>query len=155
MGRLRQWDIFYLFKNKGIPISIIKIIDVGVGNNIETQRINRILVVDDEKSILFSIKAILLKEGNKVSTAFSCDEALCLMAKGDFDLILADIVLGGKTGFDLLKESKKQNPNCPVVLITGSPNIVSEAEAFRLGAEDYIPKPLLKDKLLHTVKTRL
>lgn len=154
MGRLRQWDIFYLFKNKEIPISIIKIIDVGVGN-IEMQKTNRILVVDDEKSILFSTKAILLKEGYKVSTAFSCDEALCLMAKGDFDLILADIVLGGKTGFDLLKESKKQNPNCPVVLITGSPNRVSEAEAFHLGAEDYIPKPLLKDKLLHTVKTRL
>ncbi len=117
----------------------------------EIEKICSILVVDDEKSIRFTTKAILSKEGYEVSTANGYCEALDIMAKGDFDLIFADVMLGGKTGFDVLREAKKQNPTCPVVLFTGYPNIVSESEAFRMGAEDYISKPIIKENLLHIV----
>jgi DNA-binding NtrC family response regulator len=115
----------------------------------------RILVVDDERSIRFTTKAILSKEGYEVSTANSYCEAFDLMVKGDFDLIFADVMLGGKTGFDVLHEAKKQNPGCHVVLFTGYPNTLAESEAFRLGADDFVSKPLTKDKLLHMVNTIL
>ncbi len=111
----------------------------------------RILVVDDEKSIRFTTEAILSKEGYKVSTAKSYYEALNLIAEENFDLIFADVMLGGKTGFDVLHEAKKQNPGCHVVLFTGYPNTLAESEAFRLGAEDYISKPIIKENLLHIV----
>ncbi len=115
------------------------------------ERIYSILVVDDEKSIRFATKRILSKEGYEVSTANGYYEALDIMAKRDFDLIFTDVMLEGKTGLDVLREAKKQNPACPVVLFTGCPNIESESEAFRLGADDYVSKPLTKDKLLHMV----
>jgi DNA-binding NtrC family response regulator len=117
----------------------------------EMEKIYSILVVDDEKSIRFTTKTILSKEGYEVSTANGYCEALDIMAKRDFDLIFADVMLEGKTGLDILREAKKQNPTCPVVLFTGYPNIESESEAFRLGAYDYVSKPLTKDKLLHIV----
>lgn len=115
------------------------------------EKIYNILVVDDEKSIRFTTKAILSKEGYDVSTANGYCEALDIMAKGYFDLIFVDVMLEGKTGLDVLREAKKLNPTCPVVLFTGYPNIESESEAFRLGADDYVSKPLTKDKLLHMV----
>jgi DNA-binding response OmpR family regulator len=121
----------------------------------EMEKTYNILIVDDEKSIRFTTKAILSKEGYEVSTASDYCEALDIMAKGDFDLIFADVMLEGKTGFDILREAKKQNSTCPVVLFTGYPNIVAESEAFRLGADDYVSKPLTKDKLLHMVNTIL
>ncbi len=111
-----------------------------------------ILIIDDEKSIRLTVKEFLSKEGYEVSTANGYCEALNIMAKRDFDLIFADVMLKGKTGLDVLREAKKQNPTCPVVLFTGYPNIESESEAFRLGADDYVSKPLTKDKLLHMVK---
>ena len=115
-------------------------------------KVNNILVVDDEKAIRFTTKAILSKEGYEVSTAKGYCEALDLMAKGDFDLIFADVKLDDKTGFDILRDAKKLYPTCPVVLFTGHPNIVSESKAFLLGAHDFVSKPLTKDKLLHMVK---
>jgi len=117
----------------------------------EMETIYNILVVDDEKSIRFTTKAILSKEGYEVSTANGYCETLDIMAEMDFDLIFVDVMLEGKTGLDVLREAKKQKPTCPVVLFTGYPNIESESEAFRLGAYDYIPKPLTKDTLLHIV----
>ena len=121
----------------------------------EIEKIYNILVVDDEKSIRFTTKAILSKEGYEVSTANGYCEALDIMAEVDFDLIFSDVMLDGKTGFDVLQKAKKQNPTCPVVLFTGYPNIVTESEAFSLGADDYVSKPLTKDKLLHMVSVIL
>ncbi len=113
-------------------------------------KIYNILVVDDEKSIRFTTKEILSKEGYEVLTANGYCEALDIMAKKDLDLIFTYVMLDDKTGFDVLLEAKKQNPTCPVVLFTGY-HKVSETEAFRLGADDYIPKPLTKEKLLHII----
>ncbi len=132
-------------------IAIIKII-LCHGRQYKMGKIYNILVVDDEKSIRFTTKEILSKEGYEVLTANGYCEALDIMAKKDLDLIFTDVMLDDKTGFDVLLEAKKQNPTCPVVLFTGYPNTVSESEAFRMGADDYASKPLTKDKLLHMVK---
>jgi len=116
---------------------------------------SRILVVDDEESIRFTFESFLSDEGYKVVTAKDYHEALQKMSETAFDLIFADIILGGKTGIDLLRKIKKENYTCPVVMITGYPNIDTASDAVRLGAFDYISKPVRPDTLLHTATIAL
>ncbi len=110
----------------------------------------KILIVDDEESIRFTFDSFLSDAGHDVAAAESFDEALQIISKMEFDLIFMDIVLGGKTGIDLLKEMRSRNVNCPVVMITGYPNVETASDALRLGAFDYIFKPVKQDTLLHT-----
>lgn len=108
----------------------------------------RILVVDDEESIRFTFSSFLADAGYEVATAAGVDEAVALLAAGDFALIFADIILGGKTGIDVMREIRARRLTCPVVMVTGAPNIETATEAVRLGAFDYIPKPVNQDTLL-------
>ena len=111
----------------------------------------KILITDDEKSIRFTIKEFLLKEGYDVFTAKNFDEASKIINTEYIDIILADIFLGAKTGIDVLRKVNEKRLNCPVVLFTGNPNIESASEAVRLGAYDYLVKPIEKEALLHIV----
>ena len=115
----------------------------------------KILVVDDEESLRYLFETYLLQGGYEASTASDYNEALDKLYKTDFDLIVTDIVLGSKTGIDILRESKKRNPACPVVLITGYPNVETASDAVRQGAYDYIPKPVKNEILIHTVQKAL
>lgn len=116
---------------------------------------NKVLIVDDEESIRFTFESFLAEEGHEVFTARDYDEAIHMVSETNFDLIFADIILGGKTGIDLLKDIKKMNPVCPVVMITGYPNVETATDAVRLGAFDYISKPVRPDALLHTTTLAL
>jgi CheY-like chemotaxis protein len=73
----------------------------------------------------------------------------------DFDLIFSDILLGGRTGIDVLREARERNLVCPIVMITGHPTAETAAEAVRLGAFDYLPKPVEQDALLHIARLAL
>jgi PAS domain S-box-containing protein len=115
----------------------------------------KILVIDDEEGIRFTFKRFLSDNGYVVTAAKDFDEALSSIAKTDFDVIFADIILRGKTGIDVLREIKEKKLNCPVIMITGYPNIETASDAIRLGAFDYIPKPVQKDTLLHITNTAL
>jgi PAS domain S-box-containing protein len=115
----------------------------------------RILIIDDEEGIRFTFKKFLSQEGYDVSVAEDFNEALQLISDSDFDVIFADIILKGKSGLDVLKEIKDRNLLCPVVMITGYPNIDTASEAIRLGAFDYISKPLQKDTLFHAIDVAL
>lgn len=116
---------------------------------------SKILVIDDEESIRYTFKSFLLDEGYEVLTARNYQEALSAIDTAGLDLIFADILLEGKTGIDVLRETKERNLRCPVVVITGDPNIDSASEALRLGAFDYIPKPIKQDTLLRITKIAL
>lgn len=109
---------------------------------------SKILIVDDEENIRFGFEMILKDEGHDVITAMDYDSALKIISETDLDLIITDIILGGYTGIDLLQEIKKREMHCPVMMITGEPNIQTSAEAVRLGAFDYISKPIRKKDLL-------
>ena len=111
---------------------------------------SRILVVDDEESIRFTFDSFLSDEGHEVATAGDYDEAVGRLLENDFDLIFMDIVLGGKTGIDLLREVRKRKLRCPVVMITGYPDVETASGALRSGAFDYIYKPVNQETLLHT-----
>lgn len=111
----------------------------------------RILIIDDEEGIRFTFNKFLSARGYEVSTAKDFDEAMTCVSEKDFDVIFADIILRGKTGIDILREIKNKKLNCPVIMITGYPNIETASEAIRLGAFDYIPKPIQKDVLFHAI----
>ncbi|MBF0566787.1 MAG: response regulator, partial [Nitrospirae bacterium] len=106
-----------------------------------------ILVVDDEYWIRTTFKDLLQEAGYHVSAAGGYSEAIGMLDENDFDLVIADIILGDRSGIELLREIKTRNPACPVVMITGYPEIETASEAVRIGAFDYIPKPVKKDAL--------
>jgi two-component system response regulator HydG len=115
-----------------------------------------ILIVDDEESIRITFEMFLKREGyGKVTTAATLEEALALINEQVFDLIISDIVLEGASGTDLLRYIRQTGVRCPVVMITGFPNLDSAAEAVRLGAFDYISKPVNKEALLRFVRQAL
>lgn len=120
------------------------------------EQTDRILLVDDEESLRLTFEMLLKRAGyESVTGVSSFDEALKVIEQGSFDLIISDIVLQGASGIDLLRQIKEMGKTCPVVMITGYPNIETAAEAVRLGAFDYVPKPVKKDELLKIVALAL
>ncbi len=107
-----------------------------------------ILIVDDEENIRFAFEIMLTEQGYDVFTSKDYHSAVSMLDKRSPDLVITDIILGGHTGIDLLSEIKKRKLNCPVIMITGEPNIETSAEAVRLGAFDYVPKPIRRETLL-------
>ena len=115
-----------------------------------------ILVIDDEESLRNTFQFFLRNQGyDPVVTAASFEEALAELAACPFDLIISDIVLGGHSGIEVLKRVRESGNGCPVVMITGYPTVETAAEAVRLGAFDYIPKPVDKETLLKTARLAL
>ncbi len=115
----------------------------------------RILVVDDEESIRYTFVAFLEGAGRTVLTASSRAETLRLIDEALYDLVFLDISLGKESGLDLLAELRQRSPFCPVVKITGSPEVNTATEALRRGAFDYVPKPLRQDSLLRVTRQAL
>jgi two-component system response regulator HydG len=115
----------------------------------------KVLIIDDEESIRYTFACFLTDEGYKVVTARNYDEALARIDETDFDIIFADIILGGKSGIDILREVKKRNLSCPVIMVTGDPSAENAHVAFQLGAFGHISKPVNQEKLLHLTRTAL
>jgi two-component system, NtrC family, response regulator HydG len=115
----------------------------------------KILIVDDEECIRYTYESFLSDEGYDVTTTCNYLEALAAVDRGDFDLIFADIIIEGRSGLDLIQKIKAKNMSCPVVVITGSPTHESASEAFKVGVFDYIPKPVLREKLLEVTREAL
>jgi len=115
----------------------------------------KILVIDDEESLRYTFETFLTDEGYEVTTAETFAGAITHLGEKDVDLIFADILLGDKTGIDLLREIRTRGLTCPVVMVTGSPNFETASEALRLGAFDYLAKPVTQMALLHTAALAL
>ena len=115
----------------------------------------KILVIDDEEGIRFTFNVFLSEAGYEVITAASYDDALRLIETVENDLIFADIVMDRKTGVDLLKVARRLRPDTPVVMITGVPSIETATESLRIGALDYIIKPIRQETLLRVTAMAL
>lgn len=125
-------------------------------NQITQKQSSRILIVDDEASIRLTFEMFLTREGyGPITTASSLSDALIAIEEHNFDLIISDIVLEGERGTDLLHQIRASGIECPVVMITGFPNLDTAAEAVRYGAFDYISKPVNKETLLKFVRQAL
>jgi PAS domain S-box-containing protein len=115
----------------------------------------RILVVDDEESIRFTFDAFLTDAGYRIDTAPSLKVALSMAGNTAYDAVFLDILLGRESGMEMLRFMRENNPNCPVVMVTGAPEIATAAEAVRLGAFDYLTKPVHQDELLRIARRAL
>jgi DNA-binding NtrC family response regulator len=110
---------------------------------------NAILIVDDEISLRNTFRIFLQRAGyTTVIAVGTFAEAVKAVSVRMFDLIICDIVLESQSGIDLLKRFRKLGVNCPVVIITGYPHVETASEAVRLGAFDYLAKPVEKEALL-------
>jgi two-component system nitrogen regulation response regulator NtrX len=115
----------------------------------------RILVVDDENDIRELVREILTEEGYAVDTAGNAAEARSACARQVPDLVLLDIWMPDTDGISLLREWQAQELTAPVVMMSGHGTVETAVEATRLGAIDYVEKPLSLAKLLRTVERAL
>lgn len=114
-----------------------------------------ILVIDDERSMLELLDIILTKEGYQVTCADSGKQAISLLQKVSYDLLLCDIKLGDITGIEVLKRAKERNPESVVIMISAYSSTENAVEAMNEGAYDYVPKPFDNEELRQTVKSAL
>jgi CheY-like chemotaxis protein len=112
----------------------------------------KILVVDDEESIRFTFSAFLSDAGFVVETAENLDEALKKVVAYPYSAVFLDILLGRDSGIEVLQLCRENQPNTPVIMVTGAPEVKTASEAVRLGAFDYITKPVHQDELLRLAK---
>lgn len=112
----------------------------------------KIVVVDDEADICFLLKRFLSKNEFIVETAQNGKDGLALIESISPDLVMTDFRLGDITGTELLTTIKSKRPNVPVLIITGYSDIKVAVNVMKLGAYDYITKPLFPDEILVTVK---
>jgi PAS domain S-box-containing protein len=108
----------------------------------------RILLVDDEADLRSVQSRMLKNSGYQVDTASHYGHAIEFLQSIRYDLVFLDIMLAGKSGIDLLRYIKDRFPSTQVVMFTGYPEVDSAAAAVRLGAFDYITKPVRKETLL-------
>jgi two-component system, NtrC family, response regulator HydG len=140
-----------LKKNRGNVGLLLK-----EGNLLYGERMKaNILLIDDEESIRFTFSRFLATEGHTVIIAKSYREALARMDEAEFQLILADLVLGDGWGTDILREVMERNLKTRVIIMTAYPSTETAQDSFRMYAVDYLFKPLKQRRLLDSVSKAL
>src|SRR5271157_1626734 len=114
-----------------------------------------LLIVDDEANTLASLSRAFRLAGYEATVCDSAVRALELVKTQPFDMILSDVVMPEKDGLSLLEDLKNMELTTPVVMISGQAHIEMAVRATRLGAVDFLEKPLSTDKLLLTVENVL
>src|ERR671924_2425984 len=111
----------------------------------------QLLIVDDEVNTLASLARAFRLAGHEATVCANAAKALELAKSQPFDLILSDVVMPNKDGLSLLEELKTQGVTAPVVMMSGQAHIEMAVRATKLGALDFLEKPISTDKLLLTV----
>jgi two-component system response regulator HydG len=111
----------------------------------------KILIIDDEVNVALLLSKFLTRNGFEVQTATTGNNALEYLKSGDYSLVLCDFRLEDTDGREILKSIKTQYPNTGVIIITGYSDIKMAVELIKMGAYDYITKPLYPDEILNTV----
>ncbi len=114
----------------------------------------RILVVDDEASILELVAYNLRRAGYEVLTADNGEEALRIASSGGLDLVILDVMLPGMDGFDVLREIRK-NSELPILMLTARGEEIDRVVGFEVGADDYVSKPFSPRELMGRIKAIL
>ncbi len=114
-----------------------------------------LLIVDDDANTLASLSRAFRLAGHEATVCDNAARALDLLREEKFDLILSDVVMPGRSGLELLEDLKKAGLKTPIILISGQANIEMAVKATKLGALDFLEKPLSTDKLLVTIENAL
>jgi DNA-binding NtrC family response regulator len=131
---------------------LAKLIGQDLGEHPAEEKI--VLIVDDETILRESLRDYL-KETYQVATAGTGEEALELIEKQDFDILVIDVRLPGKTGLQVLREVRESKPYIKSIVITAYPSAESAVEAMKLGAIDYLAKPVAPDNLEALIRETL
>lgn len=115
----------------------------------------KILLVDDDTTFCLMLKTWLTKRGFDVEDVFSCEEALKRLQEKKFDVVLTDLRLPDKDGIYLLKTVKAATPRMQVILMTGYADIQTAVLSIKLGAFDYVSKPVIPDEILKKIQDAL
>ena len=111
-----------------------------------------LLIVDDEKIALKNLEHVLRKEGYEIKTTISGQNALKLLNRHEFDVVLTDLKMEKVDGMQILKRCKEANPDIEVIMITGYATVETAIEAMKYGAYHYIAKPFKLDEVRKVVR---
>ncbi len=115
----------------------------------------RVLIIDDERNIRRTFQMVLTSEGFAVDTAESGEQGLEKLGAERPDVVVLDVRLPGLDGLEVLKRLHADDPELPVIMISGHGTIATAVEATRLGAFDFVEKPLSKERLLVAIRNAL
>jgi DNA-binding NtrC family response regulator len=112
----------------------------------------KVLIVDDDKAFLAILSERMQNRGMEVSTAESAAEALKMLEKETFDAVLLDLMMPEMGGIEALQVMRKKQPEVQVIFVTGHPSVSKGVEAMKLGAMDFLPKPVDMSELTEKIK---
>ncbi|MFL6199391.1 MAG: response regulator transcription factor [Thermoanaerobaculia bacterium] len=115
----------------------------------------RILLVEDEPSLVLTVSDRLLSEGYQVETAGDGDTALARALAEPFDLVILDVMLPGRDGFEVCRELRSRGGQVPVLMLTARSQVIDRVVGLKLGADDYLTKPFEMIELLARVEALL
>ena len=121
----------------------------------ETKSLQRLLIVDDEEAVIYTLQAVLKHEGYVIDSARSAQSAIELLNSNPYDLVISDVNMPGASGLDLLDAIRTRDAECLVILITAYGSEAIAVEAMKRGAYDYLPKPFSNDELKLTIRRAL
>ncbi len=116
---------------------------------------HRLLLVEDEPSLVLTLTDRLASEGYRVETAGDGDSALARATAEPFDLVLLDVQLPGRNGFDVCRDLRQRGVQVPVLMLTARSQVVDRVVGLKLGADDYLTKPFEMIELLARVEALL
>lgn len=111
----------------------------------------KVLLVDDEADFLATLAERLETRGLKVNTAGSGEDAVAMVESEGFDLIILDLAMPGIDGLETLKRIKAKQPDVEIIMLTGQGSIRTGIEAMKLGAEDFLQKPVNISELMDKI----
>lgn len=109
------------------------------------------LLVDDEEDYIKTLSQRLEMRGLKVSAATRGEDAVSLAEKQSFDVIVVDLAMSGMDGLETLKLIKENNPDAEIIMLSGQGTVKASTEAMKLGAEDFLEKPVEMKELLEKI----
>ncbi|MEX2600625.1 MAG: response regulator transcription factor [Balneolaceae bacterium] len=115
----------------------------------------KIVIVEDEPSLVFTLRDTLESEGYQVHVVEDGNKAVDMVNRVDPDLMLLDLMLPGKSGYDICKEIRKLNYTFPIIMLTARDQEIDKVTGLNIGADDYLTKPFGVKELLARINARL
>ena len=112
----------------------------------------RVLLVDDEEEFVSALSERLMLRGIEVDSALNGEEALARLVEKDFEVVILDVMMPGLGGLEVLRQIKSTHPSTQVILLTGHGSTREGIEGMRLGAFDYLIKPVDIEEMLAKMK---
>ena len=117
--------------------------------------VSRILLVEDEPGLRLTLEDRLDSEGYRVESVHDGEEGLARAAGGAFDLVILDVMLPKKSGFDVCRDLRQRGVEVPILMLTARGQVADRVVGLKLGADDYLTKPFAMAELLARIEARL